>query len=366
MKTTRILSVLFVSVFSLLITSMAGATPAVALGVAATLNTLQYVSSFYPRPFGALFSAIDITELATNLGDYHREHRDRLSAELLLDESFADKFEIMDDVTDEVPLPNLSISDLIKPANPNTFAPTANALGFGSRTLKVRGIKVDLQLVPQVLEKTWLGKMKNPSDPFDMPFEDFIMQYINSKIKENLLLQAVYGGTYNASGTTPAATMDGFLTKIAAEITATNITPVATGAITATNVIDSLETVYDGLGEAYKNVPTEMKVNTQIFDWYNRRYRTSYGANNNYEGMKMGRILLDGTNCEVVREPGLGASQRVICTPKENLVMGVDSMGGYNMDIQKFDRTIKILVDFKAGVELKEIHARGLQVNDQA
>lgn len=366
MKTNRILSILFISAFSLLITGFIGASPAAALGVAATLNTLNYVSSFYAKPLGALFTAIDITELATNLGDYHREHRDRLSAELLLDENFSDKFEIMDDVTDEVPLPNLSISDLIKPANPNTFAPTSNALAFGSRTLKVRGIKVDLQLVPQVLEKTWLGKMKNPSDPFDMPFEEFIMQYINSKIKENLLLQAVYGGTYNSGGTTPVDTMDGFLKKIADEITATNISPVVTGAITSSNVITSLEAVYDSLGEAYKNVPTELKVNTQIFDWYNRKYRTDYGANNNYDGMKKGRILLDGTNCEVVREPGLGTSQRTIATVKENMVMGVDSMGGYNVDIQKFDRTIKILVDFKAGVEFKEIHANGLAVNDQA
>jgi hypothetical protein len=317
-------------------------------------------------PFNVMASSIDISALATALGAYHREHRDELVSEILLDEDFTQDLEVMDDITDELPLPSLGLTDLIKPANPSTFAPTANALAFNARVLKVRGIKVDLQLIPQVLEKTWLGKMKKANDPWDLPFEAFIMQYVNSKIKENLRLKAIYAGDYNAAGTTPATTMDGFLTLIADEITATNITPIVTGAITSTNVVDKLELTYDGLGEAYKGVPTIMKVNPQIFDWYNRKYRVDFGANQDYKGMDRNRRTLDGTLCELVREPGLGTSQRVITSVKENFVYGVDSANGYSMDVQKFDRTLKILIDFKAGVQFKEIHARALAVNDQA
>ncbi|MGB4775710.1 MAG: hypothetical protein WBP45_11085 [Daejeonella sp.] len=316
---------------------------------------------------GALFlNSINIADLATALGAYCREHRDIMVAEALLSESLSSRFEVLDNVTDEIPLPNLSITDLIKPADPNTFSATSNALNFGARIGKVRGIKVDLLLVPQVLEKTWLGKMKKIGDQTDLPFEKFIMDYISQKIAENLLLKAVYGGTYNAAGTTAAATMDGFLKLIADEITATTIAPVVTGAITSTNVIDKLELVYDSLGEAYKGMPTEMKVNPQIFDWYNRKYRSLYGANNNYDGMKTGSLLLDGTSCMVVREPGLVSSQRVMASQKENFVYMCDSIDSFEMDIQKFDRTLKILIDFKGGVQLKEINARALAVNDQA
>lgn len=354
--------------------------------LALIVGFIGFASGFEPLPFIAVVAfiglfrlvigsrqssvvantSIDITALAAALGAYHREHRDELVTEILLDDDFTQDMDVMDDVTDEVPLPSLALADLIKPADPTTFTPTANALKFGARTLKARAIKVDLLLIPQVLEKTWLGKLKSTKDPVDMPFEAFIMSYINSKIKENLRLQAIYRGVYNAAGTTPITTMDGFLKLIADEITATNIAPIVTGAITSANVVDKLEATYDGLGEAYKGVPTVMKVNPQIFDWYNRKYRADFGSNQDYKGMKTMRRPLDGTLCELVREPGLGTSQRVIASPAENFTYGVDTANGYTMDVQKFDRSLKILIDLKAGVNFKEIHARALAVNDQA
>lgn len=354
--------------------------------LALIVGFIGFASGFEPIPFIAVVAiiglvrliignrqssvvantSIDITALAAALGAYHREHRDELVTEILLDDDFTQDMEVMDDVTDELPLPSMALTDLIKPADPVNFTPTANALAFGARTLKVRGIKVDLLLIPQVLEKTWLGKMKSAKDPVDMPFEAFIMSYINSKIKENLRLQAIYRGVYNAAGTTPLTTMDGYLKLIADEITATNIAPIVTGAVTSANVVDKIEQTYDGLGEAYKGASTIMKCNPQIFDWYNRKYRLDFGGNQDYKGMKSMRRPIDGTNCELVREPGLGTSQRLICTPAENFVYGVDTANGYTMDVQKFNRSLKILIDLKAGVQLKEIHARALAVNDQA
>lgn len=313
---------------------------------------------------GVMLSSIDLTELATKLGAYHREHRDILVSELLLDEDFTGDLEVFDDVTDELPLPNLALEDLTKPADPTTFSPTANALKFGARILKVRGIKVDLLLIPQVLEKSWLGKMKKANDPWDMPFEKYIMDYINSKIREELRLRAIYKGVYNAAGTTPDDTMTGFLKIITDEITATNITPVVTGAITSTNVVDKLEATYDGLSEAAKGKPTIMKVNPQIFDWYNRKFRVDFGANQDYKGMQRQRRDLDGTLCTLVREPGLGTSQRVITSLKENFCYGVDSAKGYSLDVQKFDRSLKVLIDLKAGVEFAQLGGV-LSVNDQ-
>lgn len=342
------------------------AASATANGQLFVVGALLTAGAFLQAPISYnLGSSIDISELATKLGAYFREHRDIMVSEALLSDDFRNRFELMDGVGDELPLPNLSIVDIVKPADPVNFTPTSNALKFGARTLKVRGMKVDLLLVPEVLMKTWLGKLKKVDDITQLPFEAFILDYIAQKVRENIYLKAIYGGVYNAAGTTPGATMNGYLKIIADEITATNITAIVTGATTATNVIDNLEKVYDALGESYKNMSTEIKVNPQIFDWYNRRYRTLYGANNNYDGMKMGRIPLDGTSCEIVREPGLGTSGRLIATPKENMVLGVNG-SDMTFDFQKFDRTIKILGDFKAGVEFKQIHARALAVNDQA
>ncbi len=360
----KVLSYAFMAFIGLLVAQVYAVNPFIPASV---FMGLKYVASKAKLLEPALFSALDLDELTLKLGDYHRENRNSLTSELLLSDDFSDKFEVMDDVTDELPLPNLAVTDLLKPADPVNFNPTSNALKFGARTLKVRAVKIDLLFIPQVMEKTWLGKMKNPNDPFDLPFEAFIMNYIMQKARENLLLQGVYSGVYNASGSTPADTMDGFNTIVATDqaLGTPKLTPVTTGVITSTNVIDSIEAVYDGFGEAYKGVKTEIKVNPQIFDWYNRRYRALHGANNNYNGMKTGRIPLDGAMCEIVREVGLGASQRTIGTIKENMVYGTAS-DSFNIDIQKFNRSIKILGDFKAGVEFKEFHSNALVINDQS
>ncbi|RNI27646.1 hypothetical protein EFA69_16135 [Rufibacter immobilis] len=311
-------------------------------------------------------SAIKIDELNEELGAYLREDKDVLIAETLQSKSLEGKFEFWDDVKDEVPLPSLSIGNIVKPANAEKFEPTPDALQFKARMLKVRGMKVDLVLVPSNLEKTWLGKVnKKGSDAYQMPFEEYIMKYIVEKAQEEVYLMSVYKGIYNPAGKTAADTIDGVLTLVENEILADNIVPVITGAVTPTNIIESCEMVYDNLGEAYKAKPTQMPLAPTLYDWYQRRYRGQYGANNNYSGME-NKLFLDGTNCELIREPALAGSQRLIVTPMENKVYGFDSAADENnITTQVFERTIKVMMDFKAGTQLKEIHSRALAVNDQ-
>jgi hypothetical protein len=358
MKPIRIItSLLLVALFSVSVGAAAGLNPfAIAGGIA-------LLSAFTQHQGVALYTALNLTELTTNLGAYCRENRNILVTKLLLNQEFSSKFNVLDSVTDEVPLPNLVISDLIKPANPSTFQPTADALAFGSRTLKVRGVKVDLTIIPQLLEKTWHGKLKSPSDPFELPFEAFIMDYIMQKAKENLHLSALFKGVYNAAGTTPVATMDGLLTKIAAEIVAENHVPVATGTIDATNIIDKLEQVYDSLDEAQKAVPTEMKVSPQYFDWFVRRKRVLFGSNMDYSGMAIGEVNLDGTLCTIKREPGMSGQTRVLCSQYENFYMGTDRASGFTLNIEKDKRTLAVMIDFKAGVEFANISNGVLAVN---
>lgn len=317
---------------------------------------------------GALFTAFDITELTTALGAYIRKDKGGLISKMLLGMDIDDRMEVWDDCKDQVPMPSLGITDLVKPANNTTFAPTSNALAIGARILQVRAWKVDLQLVPADLVKSWLGAYKKKgSNAFDIPFEQYIMNHIIAKIHENIRMKALFAGTYNSAGTTPGAIMDGLKKLIADEITATTITPVTTGAVTSSNIITSLEAVYDAIGEAYKNTETQALVSPTLFDWYTRKYRTDFGGNMDYNGMAIGSLRLDGTSCIVKREPGLTGSQRIIVTPKSNIVYGVDSLADTNnMEVQKFDRTIKILIDGKSGVQFKEIHSDALAVNNVA
>lgn len=354
-KFKLIIGLLLACTFSLMVGAATGI-PAVGIFL-----SIAVLSAFTKREELAMFTAIDTTELTSVLGDYYRENRDIMISKLLLDPSMSDKFAVYDNVTDELALPNLAINDIIKPGVVKTFAATASALDFGARILKVRDIKYDLMIVPTDLHKKWLAynrmnrRTEGSHDPFEIPFEEYILNYIMGSAREQLYLKGIFNGTYNAAGTTPAATMTGFATLVTDLITATTITPVSIANPTSTNIIDVVEAVYDGLDEAYKNVPTQMFANPTLFNYYVRKYRLDYGANQDYEGMKNGRVMIDGTSCELVREAGLGASNRLICGPKDNFIYGCDTASTATMDIQKFDRGLKILGDFKAGVQFAQV-----------
>lgn len=371
MKSLRFLSAIVRLLLFTAVVCTASGLPPVPVALALTLISLV------PLPKGVALTAINVTSINTTLGAYLREYADVLVTEMLLNQNFEDRVEIWDDCTDEVPLPSLTISDLVKPGNVTAFAPAGNELTFKARNLKVRDAKVDLLLYPAQLHKTWLGmyrKKGKGDDVMDLPFEAFIMQYIIQKVKENVHLLALYKGSYNAAGTTPGATMNGFLTIIANEITATNITPITTGVITSANVSSKLFLVYDGLGEAYKSNETQMLVSPTIFDWYVRQFNPLTNATivaTDTAGLdktpKLNRVGLHGTNCVVVREPGLAGSQRIITTPKANMVFGTDSISDMaEIRVQEFERSLKLMMDFRIGAEFKEIHSRALAVNEQA
>lgn len=370
MKTNKaLLGVLFSGLFSLAIGTATGI-PAVGIFVA-----ILVLSFFTKAPELSLMTAIDTTELAAALGDYYRENRDILNTQMLLDPTLSDKFTIYDDVTDELPLPNLEVANIIKPGVVKTFSGTSDALAFDAEILKVRDIKYDLFVVPTDLHKQWLAYKRSnrradgSHDPFELPFEQFIMEHIMKAARNQLYLSAIFNGTYNAGGSTPASTMTGYATLvtslIAAEVATpgTGIVPVSVADPTSSNIIDIVEATYDGLDEAYKNVPTQMFANPTLFNYYVRKYRTDYGGNTDYDGMKSGRVTIDGTMCELVREPGLGTSNRLICGPKSNFAYGCDTAATAVMDIQKFDRGLKILGDFKAGVQFNFI-TKALSVNE--
>ena len=319
--------------------------------------------------------SVNLTELNSALGAYCRENKADIFSSLVLDHRFEERFQVLDGITDETPLTTMSITDIVKPAKADTFAPTTDGIKFTPRTLKVRGMKVDLKIVPQELYNTWLGmnKKKGRADTGYMPYEQFIVQYIIKKARENVHLKAIYKGIYNSAGTTSADTLDGVLKIVTDEITATNISAgnnnlVTTTAITSVNVIDKLELVYDKLGEAAKDTDTVMFVNPQIFTWYQRAYRVAYGSNLDYTGMTAGRsLMLDGTMCKLISEPGLGTSQRILCGTPDVFVMGTDSADDANqIEIEKEKRWLNIMMDFAFGIQLREIGNGVFVTNEQA
>jgi len=325
---------------------------------------------------GVAYTAFTTTEIVTALGNYCRDDNKRdLITSLLLEFAPSDSFTVLDGILDEEPLPNLEIGGLVKPGLDPAFSPTAGALSFGARKIKVRDWKVDLLITPKLLEKTWLGLYKkNAANIMELPFEEFIIDHIKKKIRQELRTLALFRGVYNAAGSTASDVMSGMDVILKAERTAGNITATATGAITSTNVIDKLLSVYDDLSPALKEFPTIMPVSSQIYDWASRKYEPVLNASlvaadrkQLEEGRFRNSFPLPGSNCIVQREPGKGSSQFVYVTSKENCFFGTDTESSENdIRFQEFDRSIKLMIDGKCGVEVGTIANGMIAVNDQA
>lgn len=301
-----------------------------------------------------------ISALTTALGAYLRQFKPEVINQMLLglftgDNNISDRVTILDGITDQLPLPQMMVADIVKPANSATFSATSNALVWDARILQVRRWKADLQIQPEEYEKSWLGYYKSPGSLTEkkMVLEEFIIQEILKRIQNNVR-QAMFQGTYNSGGTAVNDIMTGFKVLLDAEVTATTITPTTLVAPTAANIITQIEDVFDDLGESYQHHPNLVcLLPTAWYKAYIRANRDTLGRNSNYSAND---LTLDGySNCKVLHEPMLSGN-RVIITPKDNLKVGVDTTDEYNdIRFQEFERTIKMLVDGKMGVQVGEV-----------
>jgi hypothetical protein len=134
--------------------------------------------------------------------------------------------------------------------------------------------------------------------------------------------------------------------------------------------------VYDELPEETKGSIIHIHVAPQIFDWVARLYSpitnpsliaTDLLAMQN-PGLRK-KMPLPGTNAILMREPGMGTSQRIVCTVANNLFFGYNSdPNSIVMDIQKVDLSLKFIMYCKMGVEFGTLNSdHGLiVVNNQA
>lgn len=304
-------------------------------------------------------ASVNISALNTALGAYARQEKVEIFNKILR-ESTAQYFTTVTGAIDQLPLAKLSTASILKPyAAGGGFTKTDNALNFGARILSARRISADVEIVPLDLYNSWLGQLAGapPSSPFDIPFEQFIMDAIAKQAQDDLE-GAVWNGTYNGSGTSSEDTMTGILQLVKAavtdgEIPAENVS--AYTAITSSNALDQVKLVRSKIAPQYRNKPMYCFLSVANFDNYMDDYQASVGSvvyNRDYN-----QVLIEGTQTQLVAIPGMVGddSDRIIITPKENLVFGYDIEGAAsNIITQEFNRTIKVMMDFRAGVNFRD------------
>ncbi len=253
------------------------------------------------------------------------------------------------------------------------FAPATDAVIFSPRHLDVVGIKRDLSFTPQEFEASYLGYMRrNGQNPgTDLPFEAFILDSIYKTHAEELEA-AFWGGVAAGTitpGTTPMAQcFDGFLEIIkdaitAAEIPGSAVIATPGGAVTSSNVVALLETMWNALGAGYKEGQVHIFMSWANFQKYQQGYRDAFGkyVSNN----KDATVTLDfSQNAILVPMPGMGNSNRIVMTPGGNLGVGFDLESDQLFNMEPNKRVIDYWMDFKTGVQIGQVDEGGLIVND--
>lgn len=228
--------------------------------------------------------------------------------------------------------------------------------------LRVHANKIEHKEIPQDLEGTYLGFLRSMNfNKQDWPFERFSIMKLLEKFAGELEV-AVWQGeaaAVPAIGDLMRNTFDGFLKLFADAITATTLTPVATGITTEANIYDSLMTMWNQVSPELKKGGTDIFMSVPQFDNYLTNLENKFaGSDVNYvevgnQGYTAAKFRRGGGNTLIHAIPGMGDSNRIIMIPRAQLHYGYDGESDFsNFNFQQLIRELFYWMDFKLGVQV--------------
>ena len=243
--------------------------------------------------------------------------------------------------------------------------------------LETNANKVEHKEIPQEMEDTYLGFLRrNGFNHQEWPLERYTVENLLKKLNqefENAVWQGDKKATALAEGDAMAITFDGFLKIIADAITATDLTPVTTGAITEANILANLKLMYAELSPELKAAGTDIFMSYANFDKYVAAMDAVH-PNSDAAYVELGAAGYNGIryrqgagNTTIIPVAGMGTSDRILMIPRENLHIGFDSMSDWsNFNFEQQVRELLYWMDFKIGVTITLLRDGIAVVNDQA
>jgi hypothetical protein len=271
--------------------------------------------------------------------------------------------QVIENITDKQPLYNLDVSDPGQPGDRSSYAPKSGVLDWKNRTLEVKNGEVTLKFTQnqiEALRRTHLAKIaseEREGNVYAVPFEEYMVQRVLAKLVDQVERTLKWKGALNATGTTTAAIANGFETKIAADISATDIPAanVFTGAaVTGSNALAQFQGILDIIASQAPEYLTQDLVcyaAPENIKFYWENYRATHGAlpyNQDFQK----RVLLDMPNIELIPQVGLSGDDRIVITPRDNFAIGTNALEAMgNISVETRERAVHFLVDFKIGFE---------------
>ncbi len=338
------------------------ASPAIGFATGMALTIVGII----PREAGAVFIATpDTSALAAYAGKFENLLFSTLRARLTI----LNDLTVLPGIKNILNLTKLTVADGVRGYRED-FDSSDSDLKYSGRALATTLLKRDIKINPLKYRSTWMSQAMKPGvNPTDIPFAAFV----NNAIMEQIASEIQRGAYLAVKGdeSTLAKSFDGPGTIIAAEIakevavSGSGIVPIATGAITNTNAVAKYEDMVASMSSDFVDAGFSVFSSIESARKYNYNYRELYGKYQ--EKDEAGNLIIDNTAGKVVIKPvsWMGTSGRLIATPKENLLAGVDALG--DMDKIHTDLELEIIkyrVLFALGFQIRDLGA--IRVNDQA
>jgi hypothetical protein len=272
---------------------------------------------------------------------------------------------------------NASIADLVQ-AYQCDFTPN-NAETFHEEAIPLQALKIDLQYTCDDMDKffdtfyvqwTERGSGKKPEDHmFPMwIYENLVIP----KVKEELELSIAYKGirVTPTSGTagTVAGSCDGLGKKIADAITASRITPITTGAVTTSNVLDQLAAFNEALPVIHRDRSGKIYMSPTLARALAGLLLEKYKTNCNIDPMgDIMKLRIPNTNKTVIGLPSMEGRQRIIFSAQADNLVVVRRRGESIMPVirwESYERKLKGFAEFHRGYGFE--FGGNLYVNDVA
>lgn len=302
-------------------------------------------------------TGVDLSALPSKMKDYALKDNNKLLRRLVLSEFPWLKYAtVMDNVTDEVPLTQVFTDEVLQPGGKDTYN-AKGGVGFKARVGKVRGCKIDYSLTHKQilsLRKSYLGKVNNvtAAGVYDVPFQQFLIDRVIERGKNDLIKKAYWKGQYNPDGSAAVDVFDGLLKVMrgAGVIPAGNIFDA--DPITGSNAVDQFEGTADLVDSDYDSEDLVMLVSPGAYKLYCRDFRSQFQSlpyNNKFD-----KVTIEGTNIEIVADPSLAGMNNVrLITLRGNVHWLCDSMSKNDLFIiEQAKRTVDVMVDFEAAPEI--------------
>ena len=303
--------------------------------------------------------AITIEEVIKEYGDYYLksgQNLSRLKSDLMQPSVTLKMFGTRVFTEDTIyQMANPVFSSLLQSFR-RAFEPKGD-VEFIPNKIELNHLKVDELLYPHDLEATWFGFLAGDDSKKieNWPIVRWMMEeHIIPQVQQDKELDAIYNGEHDPAGTTPKKSLDGLKKKL---LEAANNTKYPLNIIKGINkfhkdtILDQLEEYDESINARYTNIPLIHFVSP----YWMRMMLRDKRSKGWYMIDSPGKIdpIIDFTNHAVVALPSMTGTDDIFTTIRQNLIHVVKRPKNHdaaNIDIQKSDRDVKLLVDWWEGI----------------